>query len=251
MTSSRLYKKLEQIRSKRGGVAIALIDPDKKNDLILNKMLELINKADFDVIFVGGSKISDDKFNYRIKKIKNKTSKPVIIFPGSSKQISKFADGILYISLISGRNPEYLIGEHVKSSTIVKKYSLEVLPTAYILINGGSISSVEKISKTAPLDPSDLESIIKHALAGQYLGNSFIFLEAGSGAEKHISEKIINSLKEKIDIPIIVGGGIKSEKSAKKLINAGAGYIVIGNKLESLPEPKEISAITEAIHIYN
>ena len=159
MISNALYKKMEDMREKKGAVAIALLDPDKKNDKKISKMLELINKADFDVIFVGGSKISDNEFNSRIKKIKDNTKLPVIIFPGSSNQISRHADGILYISLISGRNPEYLIGEHVKSAALINKYSLEVMPTGYLLIDGGMMTSVEKVSKTLPLPMSDFDFI--------------------------------------------------------------------------------------------
>ena len=251
MISNSLYKKLDNMRKEKGAVAIALLDPDKKNDKKILKMLELINKANFDVIFVGGSEISDNEFNSRIKKIKNNTKLPVIIFPGSSNQISHYADGILYISLISGRNPEYLIGEHVKSATLINKYSLEVIPTGYLLIDGGIISSVEKVSKTPPLPMNDFDLILSHALASQYLGKSFIFLETGSGAKNHISPELVKYLIPNLKIPIMIGGGINTAKSARELAKLGAGYIVIGTKIESLPPLNELEAITEAIHLHN
>ena len=185
-----IFKKLERIRKKRGSVAIALIDPDFKYHKKIKTMISLINKSDFDAIFVGGSRISDDEFNVRLKIIKNNTKLPVIIFPGSSKQISKYADALLYLSLISGRNPNYLIEEHIKSAPVIHKFALETIPTAYILLDGGIKSSVEIISNTQPIPMENHKIVLAHALAGQYLGKSFIFLETGSGAKKHATTKL-------------------------------------------------------------
>ena len=186
-----IFNKLEKIRKNRGSVAIALIDPDSKYHNKIKSMISLINKSDFDAIFVGGSRISDDDFNLRLKIIKDHTTLPVIIFPGSSRQISKYADAMLYLSLISGRNPNYLIEEHIKSARIIHKFSLETIPTAYILLDGGIKSSVEIISNTQPLPMENHEKILAHALAGQYLGKSYIFLETGSGAKKHATTKLL------------------------------------------------------------
>ena len=146
-----IFGKLEAVREERGAVAVALLDPDKKNDNDLLKMVQLVNDSDFDVVFVGGSLISDNEFESRIKAISENTDLPVIIFPGSSSQLSKHADGVLFLSLISGRNPQYLIGEHVKSAPVIRNLGIEVIPTAYILLDGGVRSSVEVISNTSPI----------------------------------------------------------------------------------------------------
>ena len=172
----------------------------------------------------------------------------MIIFPGSCKQISQFADAILYLSLISGRNPQFLIDEHVKSAPIIYKFSIETIPTAYILLDGGNKSSVQIASDTKPISLEDHEIILSHSLAGQFLGKLMLFLECGSGAIKHATDEIIQFIKPHIQIPIIVGGGIRTYESANMLTNAGADYVVIGSKIEELPSRKELNNITKAIH---
>ena len=248
MTLNNLYNKLENIRKDRGAVAVALIDPDKKHSKKIPKMVELINNADFDVIFVGGSSMEDEKFKTRLKRIKSNTDLPVIIFPGDSNQISKDADAILYLSLLSGRNPDFLIGEQVKSAPLINKHSIEVIPTGYILIDGNTNSSVQKVSNTKPLPMDNLKTILHHALAAEYLGKSFVFLEAGSGAKNHVTAELIEFISPNIKIPIIVGGGITSPTSAKNLTSSGASYLVIGSKIEALPTQNELLDITNAIH---
>ena len=190
----KIFTELESIRRKRGSVAIALLDPDTKNDNGLQEMLQLINNSDFDAIFIGGSLISDNAFESRIETVKKNSHLPVIIFPGSSNQLSQHADAILFLSLISGRNPQYLIGEHVKSAPVIHNMRLEVIPTAYILLEGGVRSSVEIISNTSPIPMNKHDIILAHALAGEYLGNKLIFLEAGSGANDHAAFEIVSIL---------------------------------------------------------
>ena len=172
-----VFNKIEDIRKRRGSVAVALIDPDGKHDDKLIRMLSLINGCDFDIIFVGGSSISDGRFNARLELIKNNSNLPLIIFPGSCDQISRFADAILYLSLISGRNPQFLIDEHVKAAPILHKLSIEPIPTAYILLDGGNRSSVQMVSDTRPIPLEDYEMIFAHSLAGQFLGKNMLFLE--------------------------------------------------------------------------
>ena len=244
----KIFNILEKIRKNRGAVAVALIDPDSKYEKILLAMIHLINESDFDIIFVGGSIISDNEFDRRLKLIKKHTNLPLIIFPGSSNQVSKYADAILYLSLISGRNPRYLIHEHVKSALNIYNYSLETIPTAYILISGGTRSSVELVSNTKPLSIKKREIILAHALAGEYLGKSFIFLESGSGAKYHTTCEILSYLKSYLTIPIIVGGGINTAESADALVKAGADYIVTGSKLEELPNSADLIKFTQAVH---
>ena len=243
-----IYSKLELIRTKRGAVAIALLDPDTKNDNGLKKMVKLVNDSDFDAIFIGGSLISDNKFESRIKIVKQNTDLPIIIFPGSSNQLSQYADAVLFLSLISGRNPQYLIGEHVKSAPVIHNMRLETIPTAYILIDGGVRSSVEIISNTSPIPMNKHDIILAHALAGEYLGNKFVFLENGSGAKDHAECEIISIISKQIKIPIIVGGGVNTPESAEKLVASGADYIVTGTQIEKLPSPKTLLEFTQAIH---
>ena len=242
------YKELEIIREKRGAVAVALLDPDYKNDNLFHGMLQLVNESDFDAIFIGGSLISDNNFEPRIEYVKNNTKLPVIIFPGSSSQLSGHADAVLFLSLISGRNPQYLIGEHVKSAPLIRNMNLEVISTAYILLDGGIRSSVEVISNTTPIPMNKHDIILDHALAGEYLGNKVIFLESGSGAENHATCKIVSIVSNELSIPIIVGGGVNTAESAKELVTSGAGYIVTGTQLESEPSINSLLKFTESIH---
>ena len=243
-----IYRKLEIIRKKRGAVAVALLDPDYKNDNLFYSMLHIINESDFDVIFIGGSLISDNNFESRVEYVKNNTKLPVIIFPGSSNQLSTHADAVLFLSLISGRNPQYLIGEHVKSAPVIRNMGLESISTGYILLDGGTRSSVEVMSNTAPIPMNKHDIILAHALAGQYLGNKFIFLESGSGAKNHAACEVVSIISNKLLIPIIVGGGVNTAESAKKLVTSGAGYIVTGTQLEAEPSLDSLLKFTESIH---
>jgi len=222
---------------------LALIDPDLKNDKILDKLILSINSNNFSAVLVGGSLISDNKYEERLKKIKNNINKPVILFPGSSNQISKFSDAILFTSLLSGRNPKYLIDEQVRGVKLIKKYALSVIPTGYLLIGTNSQTTVELISETKPLDPNDYENILNHALVAEYFGMKFIFLENGSGAKSSISCKLIKYLYDKIKIPIIVGGGIRNKKDIINLKKSGARFVVLSTILEENPNHDFISKI--------
>ena len=220
---------------------LALIDPDLKNDKILDNLISSINDNDFSGVLVGGSSISDHKYEERLKKIKTNINKPVILFPGSSNQISKFSDAILFTSLLSGRNPKYLIDEQVNGIKFIKKYNLPVIPTGYLLIGGNSQTSVEIQSQTEPLNPEDYENILNHVLVAEYFGMSFIYLENGSGAENCIDCKLIEYLNSRIKIPMIVGGGVTTKNSILDLKKAGARFVVLGTVLEQNPNSEFIS----------
>lgn len=209
---------------------ILLIDPDKYNP-------ELIKMADNNkvaYIFVGGSILKKNTFEKTIKSIKEITKIPVIIFPGDETQISKHANGILMLSLLSGRNAEYLIGKHVKAASKIKASNLKVIPTGYILIDGANKSSTQKITKTKPL--TSKKEIIETAIAGELLGKKLIYLEAGSGAKKILHASIIKEVKKNISIPLIVGGGIDSVLKVKNILLSNPDYLVIGNALEKTPD---------------
>ena len=220
---------------------LALIDPDLKNDKILDNLISSINDNDFSGVLVGGSSISDHKYEERLKKIKTNINKPVILFPGSSNQISKFSDAILFTSLLSGRNPKYLIDEQVNGVKFIKKYNLPVISTGYLLIGGNSQTSVEIQSQTEPLNPEDYENILNHVLVAEYFGMSFIYLDNGSGAENCIDCKLIEYLNSKIKIPMIVGGGVTTKNSILDLKKAGARFVVLGTVLEQNPNSEFVS----------
>ncbi len=208
-----------------------LIDPDKFDE---NETAEFLGKLPSETthIFVGGSTVEKGRTCEVVKTLKGISNLPVVLFPGDHTQISPYADAILFLSLISGRNPEYLIEQQVKSVNIIKQTSLEVIPTGYILIDGNSDSSVSQVSNTLPMSQSNIEAIVNTALAGQYSGKKLIYLEAGSGAQRPVSTEVIEAVKREIAIPLIVGGGIRSQNQLKNAYRAGADLVVIGTAFE-------------------
>lgn len=222
---------LNTISSKSNSIAV-LIDPEKSDNGPF--LLELLKKATFagiDYIFIGGSTVTRVQFNLTVDFIKEHSTLPLIIFPGSSNQISPKADGLLYLSLLSGRNPDYLIGHHIESAAELIQMDLEIIPTAYLLIDGGTQSSVAYVSQTTPI-PRDKISIVKNtAIAGKLQGKKVLYLDAGSGAKYSVPVEIISSIRE-LNLPIIIGGGIKTIEQIQNCHSAGASIVVIGNKLE-------------------
>lgn len=209
-----------------------LIDPEKvssKTNLLVNYMSE----TPPDYVLVGGS--TGAAMESLIKDLKAKVNAPVVIFPGNVSQISQKADALMFISLLSGRNHEYLIGSHVKAAAKLKGTSLKVVPVGYILVDGGKESAVQRVSGTEPIEPSDIETIKNTAYAGQLLGMQYIYLEAGSGALNRIPDAVISAVKSSISIPLIVGGGIRTPETLQSAYTAGADIVVIGNALESNP----------------
>ncbi len=212
-----------------------LIDPDKVSFDGLDLLLGNSHTGLPDLILVGGSIISRP-LDPVVEKIKDISSLPVFLFPGSLLQLSGKADGILMISLISGRNPEYLIGNHVTAAPLIKHYGLEVIPAGYILIGGSVSTSVEIVSHSHPLPAQKPDIIVATALAGEYTGNSMIYLEKGSGADSPVPASLVKKVKEEITVPLVVGGGIKTIEQADELYRAGADVLVVGNAIETHPE---------------
>jgi len=237
---------LKQTVAKNGAGFIVLIDPDKKNDEKIIEIVENANLNGADAIFVGGSIMMDSFYNKRVKKIKSISNIPVILFPGGVNQISKHFDAILFMSLLSGRNPHYLIGEQVLAAPIIKDIGIETIPTAYLLIDGGSSTSVEYISGTKPLPPSKPDLLIGHALAAQFLGMKMIYLECGSGAKNRIPDETLKAVSSEIDIDVAVGGGVRTPEDAGQLVNSGASFVVIGSAIENSKD--SISDFASAIH---
>jgi phosphoglycerol geranylgeranyltransferase len=228
---------LETIQNNTSKKCLAvLLDPDKLDVYSLNQRIDAINKYAIDYVFVGGSLITSDKLDWLLTELKARTSAPKIIFPGHGTHINDKADGILLLSLISGRNAEFLIGQHVVSAPILKRSSLEILPVGYILVDGGKPTTVSYISNTSPIPADKPDVAAATALAGNLLGLKLIYLDAGSGAMNAVQADMISAVKRSVDTPLIVGGGINTIEKAQAAWQAGADIIVIGNAIENNPE---------------
>jgi putative glycerol-1-phosphate prenyltransferase len=224
---SKIYQHiLASARRKKARLAV-LIDPDKFNP----ELITLCNECAVSYFFVGGSRLQGNTVDRIVSAIKKLSKIPVVIFPGDEKQLSAKADALLFLSLISGRNAEYLIGKHVEAAPYIRKHKIECISTGYVLIDGARESVTQQVTGTKPLQ--NAEMICATALAGEYLGMKMIYLEAGSGAKTNVASKIISRVKKTISIPLLVGGGIDSSAKAGAAIKAGADVIVVGNALEN------------------
>lgn len=213
-----------------------LIDPDSSEDSQLDALVFHPHFNQVDFLFVGGSLVTDGNMSSCLARLKKRTDKPIIIFPGSPNQIEESANALLLLSLISGRNPDLLIGRHVESAFKIKQSNLEILPTGYILLDGGRTTTVSYISGTTPI-PQDKPGIAAAtALAGCQLGMQLIYLDCGSGADQYASPKLIAAVKNEINVPVIVGGGIKTRADLEAVFAAGADVVVVGTVVEKHPE---------------
>lgn len=223
---------VHKFHAKEGQIAI-LIDPEETNSP--ERLKEIVKKAEFakvDYFFIGGSTVTRKDFQKTTALLKQLTSIPLIIFPGDYQQLSDEADAVLYLSLLSGRNPEYLIGQHVRSAQEVINLNIEIIPTAYILIDGGKQSSVAYVSQTIPISPNNISIALNTAIAGVLQGKKVIYFDAGSGAKNTVNPVLIQHVLKQLDTTIIVGGGVRSIEQIKAFKNAGAHIIVIGTKVE-------------------
>ena len=223
-----------------------LIDPDKLKISKIDEVIKLAVQAKADCFFLGGSLIVNDVLDEAIMRIKSACDIPVILFPGSSRQLSYKADALLFLSLISGRNPELLIGKHVESAPFLKISPLEIISTGYMLIDGGVATSVSYMSNTYPIPATKDDIAVCTAIAGEMLGLKLIYMDAGSGAQNPVSRSMIEAVSSAIDIPLIVGGGISSPEKARENVEAGANIIVVGNAIEK--DPLLIQEISAAVH---
>ena len=221
----------DKISSLSKGIAV-LVDPDKfKTKESLADFLIKIKLAEPDFIFVGGSSVAKSDFDQCVEMAKKMLSIPLVLFPGAAHHISNNADALLFLSLISGRNPDFLIGQHVEAIDELEQMNIETIPTSYLLIDGGKMSSVQYVSGTQPIPQDEFSIARKTALAGKHLGQKLIYADAGSGAIRPISCEMIKALST-VKSPLIVGGGLNSIKRVKAAHNSGANLVVIGNKLE-------------------
>ncbi len=244
--ANRIYDSLVE-RKRLGKKSFAvLVDPDKVNDYKMQQLINVAVAAKVDYFLVGGSLVISNFLDECIQFIKRSCSIPAILFPGSASQVSRYADALLYLSLISGRNPELLIGQHVVSAPFVRQSGLEIISTGYMVVDGGAPTTVSYISNAAPLPADKNEIAMCTAMAGEMLGMKLIYMDAGSGAKIPVTESMIHHVAKSISVPLIVGGGITEPEKAYLNCKAGADIIVVGNAIE-----KDESLITEmasAVH---
>ena len=244
-----IYSSLCERKEKGKKSFAVLIDPDKVDHEKLELLIRLSLKAKVDYFLVGGSLVISSYLDECIQFIKRNCSIPVLLFPGSSSQVSKYADALLYLSLISGRNPELLIGQHVVSAPAIKKSGLEIMSTGYMVIDGGAPTTVSYISNATPLPADKNEIAMCTAMAGEMLGMKLIYMDAGSGAKVPITESMIELVSQNIEVPLIIGGGIKEPEKAYLNCKAGADVIVVGNAIEK--DASLIAEMAAAIHQVN
>jgi putative glycerol-1-phosphate prenyltransferase len=241
-----IYSSIQE-RKKSGKKAFAvLIDPDKTTSSGLAALLDIAVPAGVDYFFVGGSLVVSDNLDACIRQVKQQCNIPVLLFPGSPSQISRHADALLYLSLISGRNAELLIGQHVISAPFVRASGLEIISTGYMVIDGGAPTTVSYISNAAPIPSDKADIALCTAMAGEMLGHKLIYMDAGSGARRPVSEALVTAVSKNIQVPVVVGGGIRDAEKAYRNCKAGADVIVVGNAIEK--NATLIKEISDAVH---
>jgi phosphoglycerol geranylgeranyltransferase len=244
-----VYESMLATAKSRGAGYVVLLDPDQAPAARLARQAGILSEY-ADLIFVGGSICVNRDFDEAVKAIKAESRVPVVIFPGDSSQVSRHADALLFLSLVSGRNPDLLIGEHVKAAPRVKRYGLEVIPVAYMLVESGPTTSVQFMSQSLAIPRHKPEIAMAHALAGEYLGMKLAFLEAGSGADLHVPLAMIEAVAAYTAMPVIVGGGIREAQVAADMVEKGASFVVTGDVIEksgSIELAKEFAAAVHGV----
>jgi len=242
----KLYHQLTERKNHGKKSFTVLIDPDKVDPQKTEQLVTLAVDAKVDYFFVGGSLVISNTLDDCIRQLKSLCNIPVILFPGAPSQVSKYADALLYLSVISGRNPELLIGQHVISAPFVKQTGLEIIPTGYMVVDGGAPTTVSYISNTTPIPADKNDIAMCTAMAGEMLGMRVIYMDAGSGAKRPITEAMIEKVSKHIEAPIIVGGGITEPEKAYRNCRAGADVIVVGNAIEK--DASLIREMSDAVH---
>ncbi len=243
------FEKLLRAKSEKGAGYLVLLDPDKALADNLHSIVQKALDARIDAFLIGGSLLMTPDFDNYIKTIKQFTNDvPVIIFPGGVNQISAHADALLYLSLLSGRNPHHIIGTQVMAAPIIHKLKIEPISTAYLLVESGKATTAEFMSGTTPLPRHKIDIAVAHALAASYLGFKMIYLEGGSGAEHSVPDEMIAAIASVVDVPLIVGGGIRTPDEAARKVAAGASFVVTGNVLENNGDSSLIKEFSQAVH---
>jgi phosphoglycerol geranylgeranyltransferase len=244
--TNRIYQSLLQRKAKGQKSFAVLVDPDKVTPDKTDELTKLAVDAGVDYLLIGGSLVISNRLDEVVQQVKKNCDIPVILFPGSPSQISPFADALLYLSLISGRNPELLIGQHVISAPFVKQSGLEIISTGYMVVDGGAPTTVSYISNASPIPADKNEIAMCTAMAGEMLGMKLIYMDAGSGARRPITESMIEAVAHVIEVPLVIGGGITDPEKAYRNCKSGADLIVIGNAIEK--DSSLIREMSAAIH---
>ena len=244
----KTLERLLNIKNTRGAGYLILLDPDKIDRESMPAFVRESTEAGADGFLVGGSLMSTDGFDQILHTIKSNTSLPVVIFPGSLFQVSSAADAILFLILISGRNPEYLIGHQVIASPIIKKIGLEAISTGYMLVESGKTTSAEFISNTKPIPRDKADIAVAHALAAEFIGMKLLYLDTGSGADSSVPDEMIRRIAKSCSLPIVIGGGVKTPEEARKKVDAGASFVVTGTAIEENSHRTLIREFAAAVH---
>lgn len=246
--TTSVFRHLLDARDRHGAGFLALLDPDRSVPEKIAGQAKRCRDAGVDAIFVGASLMMGNGFEESVLAAREAVDVPIIIFPGEKSQVSQNADAILFLSLLSGRNPEYLIGQQIQSAPLIRSIGLEAISTGYLLVDSGRTTSVEFISNTRPIPSDKPEIAVAHAIAADIFGMKCIYLEAGSGAERPVPDEMIRAVSAGVNIPVIVGGGIRSPETVAAKVEAGASFIVVGNHLENSGNSGDLRAFVEAAH---
>ncbi len=244
-----IYHRLLDIRRQKGAGFVVLLDPDKLDREDLEERLQVLRQNGVDALLVGGSMLLHKDFDGFVQRVKGAAGDlPVILFPGSVYQLSAAADALLFLSVLSGRNPAHLIDNQVLAAPVIWQLGLEAISCAYLLVESGQVTSAEFMSHSRPLPRNKPDLALAHALAAQYLGFKLIYLEAGSGAQLTVPEEMISAVSHTVSVPVLVGGGIRSPEQAARKVEAGASFVVVGNHFEGDSPAEAVQAFARAIH---
>jgi phosphoglycerol geranylgeranyltransferase len=246
--TSSVYQYLMDIRESKGAGFFVLIDPDRSTASLVKEQAKKCCDAGVDAILIGSSIMMNGLFEDIVESVRSVVDIPVIIFPGENSQVTPKADAILFLSLLSGRNPEFIIGEQVRSAPLIRSIRLEAISTAYLLVESGKTTSVEFMSNTKPLPYDKPEIALAHAMAAEIFGMKLLYLEAGSGAARPVSDEMIRAVSAGVDIPVIVGGGIRTPETVTAKVSSGASFVVIGNHLEYSANMNCLASLVKAAH---
>jgi len=243
-----VYEQLLEVRSSRGAGYLVLVDPDRWEMDEVEVFIKKINTSGADGIMVGSSLILGEGVQRKMKKIQETATLPVILFPGNVNQLTPHVNAVFFLSVISGRNPQFLIGDQVQAAPVIKELGIEPIATAYMLIESGRVTTAEFVSGSKPIPRDKAEIAMAHALAADYLGFKLIYLEAGSGAQNPVTPQMVEAVSSYTGVPVVVGGGIHTPEEARSLVDAGASFVVTGNVLEDPGNSHLMEAFAKAIH---
>ncbi len=243
-----LFDRLREKRREKGALFLPLVDQDRIDVAECAARAELFEECGADAILVGSSFALKDRLDDVVEQLRSRSSIPVLLFPGSAHQISRHADGVLFLTLLSGRNPQFLAEEQVRAAPRVRECGLEPIPTGYLLVGGGGGRTVHFVSRTEPIPADRTEIVMAHALAAEYMGMKAVYLEAGSGASSPVPPETIRAVRDYVSVPLIVGGGIRDPEQAAAAREAGADWIVVGHTLEQDSGPERVRAFACAVH---